>query len=235
MTIIRDNTIKFGAPNEFNDPFECMSVVGIISFAHTKRDLEARSGKRYTDEAVKKNFDEIVSYSHDSFGKKSLAKYGILCLSGTWDDVLMWAHYSNDHKGIIAIFQFDRDEDLYSRMMKVQYKKGITYFELDHANCEKKIWESFSTKDSVWAYENEYRVINPPSKPHAYDGSGIKPFPKELLKGFIFGCRIFKDVRERIINMVEKHYPALTLFDMILDNSEIKLHKVLIKRSSIAT
>jgi len=111
-------------------------------------------------------------------------------------------------------------------MMKVQYKKGISYFEVEHPNCGKKIWESFSTKDPIWKYENEYRVVNPPTEVHTYDGNGIKPFPRELLKGIIFGCRISQIVRTDIINMVEKYYPTLRLFDIILDYNEVKLHKV---------
>ena len=227
--IIKDNTIKFGAPNEFNDPFECMSVIGVTSFDITKKKLDEltkTSGKKYSDEALLRAYDEIAKISIESYRSKSLSKYGILCLSGTWDNILMWAHYSNNHKGIIVIFQFDKDHRFYDKMTKVQYKKGITYFEVDHHNGAKKIWESFSTKDPVWEYENEYRVINPPSQRHLHDGNGIKPFPRELIKGIIFGYRISLDVRECIIKMVSKYYPTLKLFDIILDDSEIKLHKV---------
>ncbi|MFH1700384.1 MAG: DUF2971 domain-containing protein [Candidatus Zixiibacteriota bacterium] len=227
--IIRDNTIKFGAPNEFNDPFECMSIIGITSFDSTKKKLEeltSNSGKKYSNKALLRAYDEIVKISLDSFRNISLSKYGILCLSGTWDDILMWAHYSNNHKGIILIFQFYKDDSFYDKMMKVQYKKGITYFEIEHPNCAKKIWESFSTKDPVWKYENEYRVIHPPSEINLHDGNGIKPFPRKLLKGLIFGCRISPDFREDIIKMVKKYYPTLKLFDIILDESEVKLHKV---------
>ena len=227
--VIRDNTIKFGAPNEFNDPFECMSVIGITSFNSTKKKLEEltqKSGKKYSDGALLRAYDEIVGGSLASYRKKSLSKYGVLCLSGTWDDLLMWAHYSNDHKGVVVIFQFYKDHSFYDKMMKVQYKKGITYFEAEHPNCAKKIWESFSTKDPIWEYENEYRVINPPSDLHTYDGNGIKPFPRELLKGLIFGYRISSNVRESIIGMVTKYNPTLRLFDIVLDDSEIKLHKI---------
>lgn len=227
--IIRDNSIKYGAPNEFNDPFECMSIIGISSLNTVKKQIDKLSrdtDKTYSDGAVLRAYDEIVSHSLNSYRTKSLAKYGILCLSGIWDDILMWAHYSNDHKGIIAVFQFYKDHNFYERMMKVQYVRGISYFEMEHANCEKKIWESFSTKDLIWEYENEYRVINSPSTPNIYDRNGIKPFPRELLKGFIFGCRISKDVRKDIIEMRSKYYPTLELFDIILDDSEIKLLKV---------
>jgi len=229
--IIRDNTIKYGAPNEFNDPFECMSVIGITSFDYTKKQLEEvtrSSGKKYSGDSLLGAYDGIVSRSLKDY-RNGLSKYGILCLSGTWDNVLMWAHYANSHKGIITIFQFDRYHAFYGKMMKVQYKKGVTYFEIDHPNSPMKIWESFSTKDTIWEYENEYRVINPPAELHIYDGNGIKPFPRELLKGVIFGYRISPKVRDKIINMVSRYYPTLKLFDVIIDDSEVKLHKVLIE------
>lgn len=229
--IIRDHTIKFSAPNEFNDPFECMSIIGITSFNSTKKKLEELtniSKIKYPNEKLLRAYDEIVKISLDSFRNKSLSKFGILSLSGTWDNILMWAHYSNKHKGIILIFQFYKDDRFYDYMMKVQYKKGITYFEVEHQNCAKKIWESFSTKDPVWKYENEYRVIHAPSSIDLHDGNGITPFPKKLLKGLIFGYRIFPNHREDIINMVKEYYPTLKLFDIVLDENEVKLHKVLI-------
>jgi hypothetical protein len=79
--IIRDNTIKFGAPNEFNDPFECMSAIGITSFDYTKKQLEEvtrSSGKKYSDDALLRAYDGIVSHSLKNY-RNSLSKYGILC------------------------------------------------------------------------------------------------------------------------------------------------------------
>ncbi len=229
--VIRDNTIKFGNPSKFNDPFDCMSVIGIESFHNTKKRLEqlARSsGRKFSNGAYWRAYDDIVRRTIASYRTKSLGKYGLLCLSGKWDNILMWAHYSNSHRGIVAVFQFDKTHAVYEYMMKVQYRRGITYFEIDHANCGKKIWESFSTKDPMWEYENEYRVINAPSEPHMDDGNGIKPFPRELLKGFIFGLKICSKVRGDIIRMVSTHYPTLQLFDIVTDDSEVRLHKVAI-------
>ena len=229
--IIRDNTIKFGNPCQFNDPFDCMSVIGIPSFNDTKRMLEelARSsGRTFSNESYRRAYDDIVRGQVDTYRTRSLGMYGLLCLSGKWDNILMWAHYSNSHTGIVTVFQFDKTHEFYQRMMKVQYRKGITYFEMDHANCGKKIWESFSTKDPIWEYENEYRVINIPSGPHMSDGNGIKPFPRELLKGFIFGLKMCRKARGDIIKMVSTHYPTLQLFDIVTDESEVRLHKVAI-------
>jgi hypothetical protein len=189
-------------------------------------ELTRASGKKYSEKALIRAYDEIVKKSLESYRNNSLSKYGIFCLSGTWDNILMWTHYSDMHKGIIVIFQFDKDHSFYDKMIKVRYRKGITYFEVDHPNCAKKIWESFSTKDPVWKYENEYRIIHPPSDRHLSDGKGIKPFPRKLLKGLIFGNRISKDLRKDILKMVAEYYPTLDLFDIILDESEIKLHKV---------
>ena len=227
--IVKDNTIKFTSPDEFNDPFECMSVIGVTSLDATMKKLEELSkpsGSKYSEDALLRSYDNIVKHSLEYYRTKSLSKYGMLCLSGTWDNILMWAHYSNDHKGIILVFQFDENHYFYDKMMKVKYKKGITYFEVDHPNCGKKMWESFSTKDPIWEYENEYRIIHSPSEIHLHDGKGIKSFPRELLKGIIFGFRIDQAIREEIINTVKEFRPTLNLFDIVLDEEEVKLHKV---------
>lgn len=229
--IIRDNTIKFGNPSQFNDPFDCMSVIGITSFNDTKRMLEELagcSGRQFSNESYERAYDDIVRRTVADFRTKSLGKYGLLSLSGKWDNILMWGHYANSHTGLVTVFQFNKTHEFYQRMMKVQYRRGITYFEMDHANCGKKIWESFSTKDPIWEYENEYRVISIPSGPHMNDGNGIKSFPRELLKGFIFGFKMCPKARGDIIKMVSTHYPTLQLSDIVIDDSEVKLHKVAI-------
>jgi len=136
--IIRDNTIKYGAPNEFNDPFECMSRIGVSNLDTVRESLNQITGINYATGAVLRAYDEIVNYSLNSYRSTELAKYGILCLSSIWEDILMWAHYADDHRGIVAVFQFNKNNSFYDSMRPVNYVKGVTYFELEHANHKLK-------------------------------------------------------------------------------------------------
>ena len=75
--IVRDNTIKFSSPDEFNDPFECMSVIGVTSFDITMNKLEEltrASGKKYSEKALIRAYDEIVKKSLESYRNNSLSE-----------------------------------------------------------------------------------------------------------------------------------------------------------------
>lgn len=226
--ILQNNTIKSNDPTQFNDPFECMSIVGLVnydSFRVALSNLTKSNEKQYDESVFVKEYDEFVKNVRKEYLEKILAKYGILCFSGIWDNILMWSHYASHHKGIVLVFRYDEKSSFYENMMKVRYKDGIEYFNLSHINAPKKIWESFSTKHSIWSYEQEYRIIYRPSEISRYDGSGIKNFPRNILKGIIFGLRINNQHKNDIIRWVSIYYPSLKLYETSIKDREIGIEK----------
>ncbi len=231
--IIKDKTIKFSDPTTFNDPFECMSIIGVFSYSDIRDKLHEEylnQGKSFNEEIAKIHYDELIFSMRDEFHKSSLPKYGILSLSSVWNNILMWSHYASQHKGIVLIFKYIPSNDFYENMMKVRYKNGIEFFELSHSNKDKKIWESFSTKHTMWEYENEYRIISPPSALHMFDGAKIKPFPKELLLGIIFGIKTLDQHKVDINKWVSRYYPQLRIFQANAKVDDIGIEKVCLER-----
>lgn len=231
--IIKDKTIKFSDPTTFNDPFECMSIIGVLNYSDIRDKLHEeylKQGKSFSEEIVKVHYDDLIHSMIDEFHKNNLSKYGILSLSSVWNNILMWSHYASQHKGIVLIFKYIPSNDFYEKMMKVRYKNGIEFFELSHSNKDKKIWESFSTKHTMWEYENEYRIISPPSAPHMFDGAKIKPFPKELLFGIIFGIKTLNQHKVDINKWVSRYYPQLRIFQAKAKVDDVGIEKVCLER-----
>ena len=227
--IIKDNTIKFSDLTTFNDPFECMSIIGVLSYSDIRdklHEIYLKQGKSFSEEIAKIHYDELTFSMRDEFHKSSLPKYGILSLSSVWNNILMWSHYASQHKGIVLIFKYIPSNDFYKNMMKVRYKNGIEFFELSHSNRDKKTWESFSTKHTMWEYENEYRIISPPSAPDMFDGAKIKPFPKELLFGIIFGIKTLNQHKVDINKWVSRYYPQLRIFQAKAKVDDVGIEKV---------
>ena len=69
------------------------------------------------------------------------------------------------------------------------------------------------TKSSVWAYENEWRILD---KKHPVDqGEYVyRSFHPEELASVYLGCRMPPENRESIIKAVAKWEPPVSLFQM---------------------
>jgi len=76
--------------------------------------------------------------------------YGMLCFSGAWSDPVIWAHYSDKHRGLCLGFEIEDDED-----KQVHYVDERQNLDDEDLISNNPIWPD--TKYSNWAYEEEFR------------------------------------------------------------------------------
>ena len=98
-----------------------------------------------------------------------------------WQNILMWGHYANSHKGICLEFEFNFKEGSNYHLHKVEYKDSFNNFEKSNA---------FKFKAKNWEYENEYRLCyygedSDTSNPHkaSWEDVGL------TLKSIYFGVK----------------------------------------------
>ena len=117
------------------------------------------------------------------FYEDVLNRNEIICLSSKWNDKLMWAHYAESHTGMCIEYAFLHggkgqvtpvtyvanrqcfDDELkvwlknknlaLEQMLKQNEINGVQRRQLH--SCGKIMY----TKDSVWKYEKEYRIVYP--------------------------------------------------------------------------
>lgn len=97
------------------------------------------------------------------------------CLSATYESILMWSYYGDDHKGVCVEIDIDEDSEYLS---KVQYKNERPTMQTEKllrnycgqlfANVGEKeanavllplILQPYITKAEEWKHEQEYRLI----------------------------------------------------------------------------
>lgn len=87
--------------------------------------------------------------------------FGILCLSKSWNNILMWSHYSENHTGfcvgfnkkkLIELNHFECGTVIYTRKYPL-----IDPLKHKKMSFEESIKESF-TKSIDWKYEKEFRL-----------------------------------------------------------------------------
>lgn len=147
---------------------------------------------------------------------------GVSCFSKDGNNMLMWSHYGDQHKGICIGYSKNR-EPIPDIKQVIYGKHGtIKTSSLYHAfvegnDAEKNIIESeiLLKKNSAWKYEKEYRLIS---------GIGLQDSPM-MLEEITFGLRCPSEVRHTIIRMLNGREPEVKYYEMVRKLNNEKLIK----------
>ena len=236
----------------FNDPFDCLfktefkgSEADLRQFHDEiqKRRFPGRSRKQRRFEASqwakKSQKRKYEKWFQDEPRQWMLEKYAVCCFSTVPDDILMWSHYADGHRGFCLKFvnqlpghQFylkrragDPAFPLSPRMapIQIQYSDEYPVFKAlsDPAEDEEAERRCFLTKAKQWEYEREWRIIDDA-------GSGLREFPSQFLVGVIFGCAMTQKNKKRIREWCADRESAIKYYEaqQKLDAYALKLVSV---------
>jgi hypothetical protein len=197
--ILVNNRIFYSKAESFNDPFE---FDGVRLRAH-KDDEKGE------------------------VGCKLLKRCGIISFSSQNENILMWSHYADSHRGVALRFRGEPDhfysEGNQGRVIRVTYgnkiiEKSNTVFS-DHNG----IFEKMSRKACCWKYEQEYRVFKVPSTFHSDDATGIHPFNSRLIDAIFLGLRVGEEEQDKIVELAKFASHKIDLYKSIKNISNLKL------------
>lgn len=117
-TILSDGFIRLTQVCCLNDPFEA---------TYSSIELE-RLTEYFEDSNYYCPIDGSMTYSE--FLEKNIGNVGVICLTENKENLLMWAHYANEHKGlVIGITQFD--ESLFHHLFNInQFITNISIWKI---------------------------------------------------------------------------------------------------------
>ena len=196
--IFVEHKLFFPCRRLFNDPFDCV-VPSLLEIPGTVI-------KRYFEEFVERRFPAASGAEKDGMIAKLMPvdalegfrrdlqydvdKAGVLSFSKVRDDILMWAHYADKHKGLCLEFDGSANCIFFGEAQPVEYR-NYTPLPLDEAPV-KQMERVILTKAKHWRYEREYRIVRPG------EACRLLEYPQELLTGVIFGCTMPGDLRQMI-------------------------------------
>ena len=195
--IFIERKLYFPSPAKFNDPFD--SRVDSLNFEASPQKMEEyirgmikrrhpdwnrQRRKAYEKEIMKnKAYQKIDCEKMKKNFQEGVDGHGVLCLTRAPNNLLMWSHYTNGHRGYCL--QFLNTVDFFARALKINYSDEppiLDAFFGEHEEVE--IEKLLLTKPMCWEYEQEWRI-------YEIGGAGIRfTFPKGALTGVIFGCRM---------------------------------------------
>lgn len=210
---------------------------------------EIAEASAYRSKIMKKLTGHLPADSQNLFARidAQLLGVGIFSLSINPNNQLMWSHYADEHKGICLGFKevngsrlSDKEHLLpviYSDELPEMNKDGFNVsmnFSMDEnghpytsslkiAFSDSTLQKAISTKPKCWAYEEEWRYVEP------YPGEFDWPGPLEEV---IFGLKCTEERRYHYISLLEENIEySVRLYEMRKIRGTNQLEKVPLLKS----
>ena len=232
-SVVSTPELWFSAPTKLNDPFECRPWFEFKYEGHQlvesmARHLRSVNPSIVQDNATAQAVGIFLEGRHrnpdmwDSLRKDIAARIaqdiGILCLSATGDNILMWSHYANYHTGICLGFEWSEYTPFFGRAQEVKYEIDLPTVDVFNTSHHQQVDQIFLTKFSDWHYEQEWRIID-----HDADPSLLQ-YPSELMKTITFGLNTSPQDRERVREWAESRSHKIAFQECVLGERQFKLN-----------
>lgn len=204
LKMLEEGKYYFAPAHSFNDPLDC-AVDPIYELPPIEKIIENQAKVLQDNEGI--SFQEALQKSQiikilprskleillqrlrNSIQSMLQYEYGVLSLSAKNNNILMWSHYADYHKGFCIEFKRSFGNALGSTQ-PVQYVREyprFNYFDDLPGNIAKRI---ILTKADDWSYETEWRGIQKANTQVRYTD--------DMIAGIIFGLRMPDDHKREI-------------------------------------
>jgi len=215
LTLV-NNQIYAPTVQNLNDPAE--TIVN-DSKIYEVFDFIEKSG--LPKNTAKDNYEKIIA--------EARTKLGIFSLSKTVINELLWAYYTNGHKGFCIEYDYEQLQKSLSNgflhsVLNVQYRNDTPEFSINSiannlVNDVQFIKCLIATKSMAWEREEEIRIT--------LYSSGLFEISPESVTGIYFGLRMTESDKELIINSLKGR--TMKYYQMKLKPNSYLLEAELIK------
>jgi len=151
----------------------------------------------------------------------------IFCLTEVVDDILMWSHYADNHRGALIRFRvvpdpacaFDDAQPIsYSAAVPTIAQTPEEWMDELAGVTVRPYGELFDrlalTKSQHWSYEREWRCLCGEQSTGKMDGELVSyyPFGPHEVTGLYFGCRMELHQRAELTDLVRQSLPHVEVF-----------------------
>lgn len=158
-------------PNQFNDPYDCNK--NLITF-DTEESMKILWEVQYGDVCrTYTNEDDALTFSRDAYMTLLYRKLGLVSLTTTHNNMLMWTHYTN-HRGFCIELDTNSLPFRHYGPFPINYMEDINKSVAIERGAYLAMLLQTNVKKSDWKYEDEWRLYIP--NPVGFD---MKSFGKE--------------------------------------------------------
>jgi len=223
-------------------------------------DTKSFQSEEFLD-VIMENFDNLTQpYIREALNPENLNKnysenfketfsntFGVLSLTQNPDNLLMWSHYSESHKGFLIEFEQNADffDQRINKIDTIRKLKKVDYVnkrpQIDKLFKSEKVEQDdyleeimnlfFLTKSDVWSYEKEMRIVLPLENSNKTVGlpNGEKIYliniPADIIKSVVFGSQIEESVENTISEILTRNeFKHVNIFRSKLDMTNFKVN-----------
>lgn len=210
-------------PEQLNDPFDCDKDLAIIKDMDVAKAIWGELFDRAR--AIFDMENDILQYTTDCFSTLMFTKYGILSLTDSCENTIMWSCYAQN-KGFCLEFDVEQFPFKYKGPFPIHYVDKIDQASTENYNVQELLLIQSNVKKDCWKYENEWRLMLIPPDDYdlitfGKDANRINKvlnlhdrkftYPIKALKSITLGVNFFKELHERQ-QIVSTSYYELHLF-----------------------
>jgi hypothetical protein len=217
------NRLWFSNACDFNDPYDC----------------NVSLNKNYTDEDIRNYWENVkvegdgsleirtqranewindrslIEKVYTTAVKKMINNIGICCFTSNDENLIMWAHYADSHRGACVEFDSNILNKSFNFITHVKY--STLYPEVNLlTNLNEAISKIMIWKSIHWQDEEEIRIHQ--------KSKGYYPFNPAAIKTITFGIRTSMEQIMTVMIMLEGlSYKNVTYRKVVLDNKSFKI------------
>ena len=240
---ILNNILYFPSPNQLNDPFDCkiptrFDLLSKKEYNKKAINLEKSLNPQLKRWEIKKNAKERAkkfrreNKDHPEQVISRLSDFvdntlGIFSLSEKKDNILLWSHYTDCHRGFCLEFDFSMLKNLFNIkyisyqklciIEKIVYQNELPIIHPIRNNEEDRLRMAFLTKAKDWEYEAEWRII--------YEKGSRKKevINPNIIKNIYFGLLSLDEKIQESVEILKISNPSIGIYKAIKKKDEFGL------------
>jgi hypothetical protein len=187
-------------------------------------------------EKLRESWEKKTSEVNERYIHDVMCNYRVFCVSKIPDQLLMWAHYADEHKGAVIKLSMPENPLGCWRFKEVTYSDEFpihcttdqwvdNMLGLWRPNPEETAEKLLFTKSDHWQYECEWRDITKlETLDNFRDGEHCFEIEKERILAVYFGLEMKNKDREEIMEIRKEKLPHLEVYLTEKDRNKFKLN-----------
>lgn len=241
LDVLRDRRIRFTNPAVFNDPFEARPYFRSVlepEIVADVCDLRDPVSDLRDDEATRQFRETMTGIlespeSRDWAQREKSKSLVVLSVAEGADNLLMWAHYAQQHEGFVFGFDIEHPSLANRKDGMPRYCSNVTYTRERPAKASLRdlsVEQFFATKSDDWGYEQEWRLFDGVVHADSTSADGtvlLFNISPDAVRQVIVGCRAAKSTEDAVRQVLEQpDYAHVRLERAVLDEMEYRLKLV---------
>jgi hypothetical protein len=225
LDTVKNNLVYLSYPSEFNDPFDCRFNINYDGDLNLWINWLNKQNINFEEKEYIRSILLSPEFNPNEFIKQT-AKHQkstlVSCFTTCFDNILMWGHYAENHKGICLGYKVEyenkancihfNDENIEPFHTSITngavplYKVSYVDEEIEPLNFFDKqkeiIIKYLTTKSTSWEYEDEWRLLYMAPKVK----NQLLRLRRETLQDVYFGFKIDPDLKNDLIEILKNDY-----------------------------